>query len=128
MARDEEIGVGLVFVAPDPAPQLIEIAQAESVRAINNDGIGVRNIQTALNYGSGEEHVCLAIDKARHDLFQVITVHLSVADHDPRFGQERAQPDRHRVDVKDAVVEVKALAKLSRNSYGSRVPAHAPEC
>ena len=82
MARQKQISVGLVFVTSDPAAQLVQIAQSETIRAVDNDGIRVWNIQAALDNGGGEQNVGFAIDELGHDFFQFVAVHLAMADHD----------------------------------------------
>ncbi len=36
----EQVGVGLVVRAPDAAAQLVQLRQAEAVRAVDDDGVG----------------------------------------------------------------------------------------
>src|ERR1035437_9264998 len=48
MARQKNVSVRLVFVAADAAAKLIQVAQPKTVGAVNNDGIGVRDIEAAL--------------------------------------------------------------------------------
>ena len=40
VAGQEQVGVGLVLVAAHPPAQLVEIAQAEPVGSVNDDGVG----------------------------------------------------------------------------------------
>ena len=110
MPRQEEVSVGLVFVTSHPAPQLVEIAQAEPVGAINDDGVGVGNIEAAFNDRRGEQDISLAIDEPGHHLLQVIAVHLAMADDDSRVGEQRLELLGHRLDGHDAVVQEKDLA------------------
>ena len=51
MARQQQVGVSLVLVTPDPSAQLVKIAQAEAVRAVNDDRVRVWNIEAALDDG-----------------------------------------------------------------------------
>src|SRR5205807_9630166 len=51
LARQQKVSVRFVLGTSDPPPQLIQISQAEAIGAINDDGVGVWNIQTALDDG-----------------------------------------------------------------------------
>src|SRR5439155_14974677 len=49
MAWQEQISVSLMLVTSHPSAQLVKVAQAEPVRAINDDRVRVRNIEPALD-------------------------------------------------------------------------------
>ena len=110
VARQQQVGVGLVLVAAHAAAQLVEVAQAEAVGAVNDDGVGIRNIQAALDDGGGQQHVGLAVDELGHDLLQLVAVHLAVADDDAGVRQERAELLGHGLDGHHAVVQEEDLA------------------
>jgi len=110
MAWQEQISVGLMLVASDPSAQLVQVAQTEPVRAIDDDRVRVRNIESAFDDGCGKQHVGFAIDEFRHDVLEFIAVHLSVADHNARMRQQRAELLFHRVDGEHAVVQEENLA------------------
>ena len=110
VARNEQVGVGLVLVAPDAAAKLVKVAQTEAVGAINDDGVRVRNIQAALDDRRREQHVGLAVDEGGHHFLQIVRVHLAVTDDHPGVRQERLEAVRHRLDGRDAVVEEEDLA------------------
>ena len=55
VARQQKISVGLVFVAADAAAQLIKIAQAETIGAIDDDRVRVGNIDAAFDDGRGKQ-------------------------------------------------------------------------
>ena len=59
VAREHEIGVGLVLRAADAAAELVEIGEAEAVGAVDDDRVGVRDIEAALDDRRGDEHVGL---------------------------------------------------------------------
>ena len=111
LARQQEIGVGLVLGAADAAAQLVEIGQAEAIGAVDDDRVGVRNIEAALDDRGANEHVDLAGDEALHDVFQLVRVHLAVADVDARAsGQSSAILSRTCSIDLDAVVQEINLA------------------
>src|SRR2546427_1329359 len=45
---------------------LVEIAQTEAIRPIDNDCVRIGNIQTAFDNGGGKKHVGLAVDEFCH--------------------------------------------------------------
>src|ERR1017187_9445433 len=110
MAGEQEVGVGLVFVAAHPAAELIEIAQAKAVGAVYDDGVGIGDVQAAFDEGGGEQDIGAAVDEGGHDFLQAAGFHPAVADGDAGMGQERAQAESHGLDVQNAVVQIKNLA------------------
>jgi len=46
-----QIGIGAQFGPADTAAQLIELGEAENVGAVDDDGVGGRNIQPAFDDG-----------------------------------------------------------------------------
>src|SRR5581483_1279276 len=70
--RKKEIGVGLVFVTSHAAAELVEVAQAETVGAVDDDGVGVGNIEAAFNDRGRQEDIKLAVDKCGHDFFELV--------------------------------------------------------
>src|SRR5205807_3742070 len=49
MAWEQKVGVSLVLVPADAAAQLVEIAEAETVGAIDNNCVGIGNIEAAFD-------------------------------------------------------------------------------
>src|SRR5688572_10225303 len=99
-----------MFVAADAAAELVEVAEAEAVGAINDYGVGVRDVDATLDDRRGEQHVSIAVDELGHHFLQIIGVHLAVADEHARLGHERAEPPSNSIDVKHAIVEIEDLA------------------
>jgi len=99
-----------VLVAPHAAAQLVKVAEPEAVGAVNDNGVGVGNIQAALDDGGGKQHVGLAVDEPGHDFLQVVAAQLAVADDDAGLGQQGLEPGGHGVDGQHAVVEKEYLA------------------
>ena len=108
-ARQHQIRVRLMLVATHATTQLIEITKAKPIRAINNDGVRVRNIEAAFDDRRGEQHVCIAVDERSHHFFQIVGVHLAMPDHDARIRHEHLQLLLHRVDRRHAIVQEEHL-------------------
>ena len=49
LTRKKEISVRFVLGPPDPPAQLIEIGETKPIRTIDDDRVGVRNIESALD-------------------------------------------------------------------------------
>ncbi len=72
--RTKEITVSLFIAPAHPATHLVQIAQAEHVGVVNDDGIGVRDIQTGLNNGGSHQHIVLVVNKLKHYVLQRIAL------------------------------------------------------
>ena len=99
-----------MLVTSHPPAELIKVAQAEPVGPINDNRVGVRDIESAFDDGRREKHIRLPIDKLRHHLFQVVAVHLAVTDDDARVGHQGLELLQNRLDGHDAVVQEKDLS------------------
>ncbi len=86
LARQHQVGVGLHLRAAHAAAQLVQIGEPEAVRAVDDDRIGIRNIEPALDDRRRDQHIGLPIHETLHHLLEFILVHLAVADLDPRAG------------------------------------------
>ena len=107
---EQQVAIGFVLVPPHPAPQLVKIRQAIPIGIIDENRIGVGNIQSAFDDRRRDQHVEFAGDEVRHDFFEITFVHLAMADAKPRFGHEGFELLSNQVDVVDAIVDKKDLA------------------
>ena len=82
--RHEQVRIGALVGATDAPAQLIKLRQSEQIRAVDDDGVGARNVQPAFDDGGRHEHVVLALDEVEHGLFQARFAHLTVADRHAR--------------------------------------------
>ena len=64
----------------------MKVAQAEVLCRIDEDGIGIRNVNAALNDGSGQKHIIIVVHKTKNYLFQILRFHLSMSDSYPTVG------------------------------------------
>ncbi len=53
----EQVGVGLVVAASDAPAKLVQLRQSEFVGAVDDDGVGVGNVDTGFDDGGTEQHV-----------------------------------------------------------------------
>src|SRR5699024_5245446 len=95
-----------VVRAPDAAAQLMQLRQAESVRAVDDDGVGAGYVDARFDDGGAQQDVEAAMIEIEHDRFQLALVHLAVGDADVRFRQDFSQLTGLAFNVPDLVVHV----------------------
>ncbi len=98
-----------MFVAPHAAAKLVQVGQPVAVGLVDEDRVGVGNVEAALDDRRGQQHVVAAVDEAEHHLFEIVLVHLPVSDGQPRLGDDLPQPPRDDLDVLDAIVDEEYL-------------------
>ncbi len=103
--RDEQVGVGAAIGASDAASELVQLAQSMAVRAVDDDGVGERDVEAVFDDRSRDEHVVLVVHKGEHDALELGLRQLSVADDDARRGHLLADHGGHLVDGFNAVVD-----------------------
>ena len=78
--REQEIGVSFMLGPADAPAQLIKVGETKPVRAIDDYGVGVWDIETAFNNRRANQHVDLPRDEPCHDGFQFVRIHLAMPD------------------------------------------------
>jgi len=81
------------------------LGQPQVRRPVDDDGVGVRDVQSALDDRGAEQQVGLAVGEFEHHPLQLLRWHLAVADGDARLRDQPAQPLRHCADRLHAVVD-----------------------
>ena len=69
-----------MLVAADAAAQLVQVGQAVAVGLVDEDRVGVGNVQAAFDDRRGQQQVELVGDEVEHHLLQLVLGHLAVAD------------------------------------------------
>ena len=110
LSGQQQVGVGAVVAAPDAATQLVELGQAETVGAVNDDSVDVGHIQARLDDGGADQHVGLAVGEGDHNVFEFGLGHLAVADGETGFGHQLLEFLGDVLDGTDAVVEEEDLS------------------
>ena len=57
----------------------MEVAESEAMSSIDDNGIGIGDIQSALHDGGGEEHIIVIVGKIEHHLLQLVTWHSAMS-------------------------------------------------
>ncbi len=95
---------------PDPAAQLIELGQAEHVGAMDDQGVGGRDVEARFDNRRRQKHVKAAVVKSRHHAVQVTCGHAAMSDADPRFRHLCLQEFLNFRQIGDAWHDVEGLA------------------
>ena len=106
----EEVGVRRDVRAADAPADLVELAQAEGVGALDDERVRLRDVDPRFDDRRRDEHVGVAREERVHPLLEIALAHLAVRDEEAEAGAELAQLLAHLLDRLDAVVEVERLA------------------
>ena len=104
---------GFAVGASDPSPQLVQVAEPKLVRLVDQNRVGVRDVNAAFDDGGRHQHVEGAVDEARHHIFEVFAFHLAVADANACVGNEALNHARDFLDVAHTVVDEVHLASAA---------------
>ena len=81
-----------------------------AIGAVDDDGVGERNVEAVFDDGGGDEHVEFVVHEGEHHAFQIFLAHLAVADNDARTGHQLLNARCDFVDSFDAIVDEVDLA------------------
>ena len=99
------------------AAELVKVRQAEAVRAVNDDGVGVRNVDAGFDDGGGQQDVRFPLHEGAHDLFQFFFRHLAVADDDAGLGHQGLDAVSEQFDGFHAVVQQENLSSALQLAF-----------
>ena len=94
----------------DTPPELIELREPEGVRIVDDDCVGVGNVDTRFDDGRADQHVEFPLNEFHHHGFEHIFVHLPVPDPDARLGNQLMQFLHDLVDGVNTIVDEESLA------------------
>ena len=104
-----EIGVGAGLRSADATAQLIELGKAETVGAVDDEGVGRGDVEPAFDDRGRQQHVIFAVVKGAHPLLDLGRGHLAMGGDRADLGDFLAQPLLDVGEVGDARDDVKAL-------------------
>ncbi len=108
--RRQQPGVGLMVRAPDAPAQLVQLGQAEVIRAFDDNRVRGRDINAGFNDGGTHQHVETLVVEVVHHPLQLALAHLPVTNGDARFRHQFCQPVGGFLNVFDVVIQVIHLA------------------
>ena len=114
----QEIGIGLIAASAHPSTQLVQLRESEHVGAVDEDCIGMRDVDSRLNNGRGDQHVRLTAKELQHHGLERFGVHLPMSHHDPRIGYQLVEPSACLLHCFDAVmdeVDLPATAEFAQD-------------
>ena len=97
------------FRAADASAKLVKISQTEAIRPVDDDGVGVRDVEPAFNDGRADQDVDFPCDEAFHDGLQFVRIHLTMSDIDARVRAKVGDLVAHALNALDAVVQEENL-------------------
>ena len=106
----QQVAVGAPVAPAHPAPQLVELGQAEPVGVVHHHRVGVGHVEPRLHDHRGDEDVHLAGHEPPHHRLQLLRRHLPVGHADPGPRRERPHPGGDGLDRLDPVVHHEHLA------------------
>ncbi|OAV68855.1 hypothetical protein Barb6XT_00767 [Bacteroidales bacterium Barb6XT] len=95
---------------------------------VDDDGVGVGNVQAVFDDGGGNQHVVFIIDKIEDDFLQGFRLYLPVPDGDAGIGHFAADNCLNSGDMPDVIVDDKYLpvaAHLKVDSFADNVGVEA---
>ena len=106
----DQVGVGAMVRAADAAAQLVQLREAQAVGAVDQDGVGGRHVDAALDDGGAHQHVEAPVIEIDHELLEVALAHLPVAEAHLRLRHQRGELRGHLLDALHLVVHQVDLA------------------
>ena len=101
---DEQVRIGAARTPPHPASQLVELGQAQGIGAVDDNRIGLGNIETALNDGGTQENIGIAAYERVHAVLKGVLLHLAMGDYDRDLRHHSREHVRHAGDGRHAIV------------------------
>ena len=107
--RNQQVRVGALVRAAHAPAKLIQLGKPHAIGAIDDDGVGARNVEAVFDDRGRDQHVRFVADEFQHHLFELGLAHLPVADDDARLRHQPLDHRRQRGDRFHAVVHEKHL-------------------
>ena len=102
----------------------MKVGESEVMGTIDDDGIGIGNINTVLNYSCGEEYVVIVVRKVENNLFKIFRFHLSMTDGDAGVRDILMNHFCNMCQIADAVVheiDLSIARHLEINGIGNNL-------
>ena len=105
-----EVGIAARLAAADAAAQLIELAQAEHIGAVDDQRIDAGHVDARFDDVGGQQHVVLLIAEGGHHLLQLGGRQPAMGDRAFHLGHQLGDAIGHPVDVGQPRADVEDLA------------------
>ena len=107
--RAQQIRISLVMRTADAPAQLVQLGQTETIGAIDDDGVGVGDVDTRLDNRRAQQNMVALVIEVGHNALELRLGHLPVGDGDRQLRQQFAQRPRALVDTAHVIVHIKHL-------------------
>ncbi len=84
----QQIAIRLMVRTTDASAQLVQLCNAKFVGAADQDGVGMRVVDTGFDNGRAQQQVVFLLREFLHHTFKLTLWQLAVANDDARFGQQ----------------------------------------
>ena len=84
--RCQQVTESFFIAPPHTSAHLVQVTEAEVLRLVDDNGIGIGYVDATFDDGSGKQHVVIVIDEIKDYLLQFGRLHLSVSDTDTAVG------------------------------------------
>ena len=88
----------------------MQVGESEVVCVVDDDGVGIRDVDAVLHDGGGEQNVVVVVHEAHDDALHLLGLHLSVADGDACVGHILLNVQGNLRQVRYAVVDEENLS------------------
>ena len=88
----------------------MQIAQAKILGLVNDDGVGIGNVEPRFDDVGGYQHVITPVDEIEEDVFELVAFHLAVTYANAHARTQLANHGGHVLDVAHPVVYKKYLS------------------
>ena len=106
---NQKIGVGTAITAPHASSHLIELRDAKGISPIDEDGIGIGDVDAIFDDGGADQDLKLVLHKGFHHFFQMVLRHLSVPHHESNIRHFPSKLKRNCLNRLHSVVHKENL-------------------
>ena len=100
----QEVGVRALASAPHATAQLMQLRESVLIGPVDDQSIGVGDVQPRLDDRRRNEHIVLALPEVDHDLLEHTFRQLTVGDRDARVRHQLGELGSNPIDGGNAVV------------------------
>ena len=106
----EQVRIPALTPTAHSASQLVQLGQAVTLSPVDNQGVGVGDIEASFDDGRRDEHIKAPLPEIDHHRFEIVFRHLSVGDGHPGLGNHFSDLAGFCLDGLHAVVHKEHLA------------------
>ena len=76
--RHDEVAERFLVASSHAAAELMQVTQADILRLVHDDRVGVGDVQAAFDDGRAQQHVVVSPHESQHPVFQLLGFHLAM--------------------------------------------------